>query len=109
MSLHLEKCLNWSNTCELNIQGSQTVVGLATAAGFNSSHLYAQHARSVHSIPVFGAEFQPTQPPDQSAINGSLQSYSIQPTDDEMVLARDLKAFMKFKQERIQEIIDQKL
>ena len=28
--------------------------------GFNSSHLYAQHARSVHSIPVFGAEFQPT-------------------------------------------------
>ena len=22
--------------------------------GFNSSHLYAQHARSVHSIPVFG-------------------------------------------------------
>ena len=77
--------------------------------GFNSSHLYAQHARSVHSIPVFGAEFQPTQPPDQSAFNGSLQSYSIEPTDDEVVLARDLQAFMKFKQERILELIDQKL
>ena len=77
--------------------------------GFNSSHLYAQHARSVHSIPVFGAEFQPTQPSDQSAFNGSLQSYSIEPTDDEMVPARDLQAFMKFKQERIQELIDQKL
>ena len=25
--------------------------------GFNSSYLYAQHARSVHSNPVFGAEF----------------------------------------------------
>ena len=77
--------------------------------GINSSHLYAQHARSVHSIPVFGAEFQPTQSSDQSAFNGSLQSYSIEPTDDEMVLARDLQAFMKFKQERIQELIDQKL
>ena len=72
-------------------------------------HLYAQHARSVHSIPVFGAEFQPTQSPDQSAFNGSLQSYSIEPTDDEMVLSRDLQEFMKFKQERIQELIDQKL
>ena len=77
--------------------------------GFNSSHLYAQHARSIHSIPVFGAEFQPNQPPDQSAFNGSLQSYSIEPTDDEMVVARDLQAFMKFKQERIQELIDRKL
>ena len=77
--------------------------------GFNSWHFYAQHARSVHSIPVFGAEFQPTQPPNHSAFNGSLQSYSIEPTDDEMVLARDLQAFMKFKQERIQELIDQKL
>ena len=77
--------------------------------GFNNSHLYAQHARSLHSILVFGAEFQPTQPPDQSAFNGSLQSYSMEPTDDEMVVARDLQAFMKFKQERIQEMIDQKL
>ena len=77
--------------------------------GFNSSHLFAQHARSVHSIPVLGAEFQPTQTPDQSAFNGSLQAYSIEPTDDEMVLARDLQAFMKFKQVRIQELIDQKL
>ena len=77
--------------------------------GFNSSHLYAQHARSVLSIPVFGAEFQPNQPPDQSAFNGSLQSYSREPTDDEMVLARDLQAFMKIKQKRIQELIDQKL
>ena len=77
--------------------------------GFNSSHLYAQHARSVHSIPVFGAEFQPTQPPDKSAFNGSLQSYSIETTDDEMVVARDLQAFMKFEQERIQELTGRKL
>ena len=31
VSLHLENRLNCSNTCELNIQGSQTVVGLATS------------------------------------------------------------------------------
>ena len=77
--------------------------------GFNSSHLYAQYARSVHSIPVVGAEFQPTQPPNQPAFNGSLKSYSIEPTEDEMVVARDLQAFMKFKQERIQELRDRKL
>ena len=77
--------------------------------GFNSSHLYAQHARSVHSNPVCGAEFQPTQPLNQSAFNGILQSYSIEPTDDEMVVARDLQAFMMFKQEPIQELIDQNL
>ena len=59
--------------------------------GFNSSHLYAQHARSVHSIPVFGAEFQN------------------KPADDKMALARDLQAVMTFKQEGIQELIDQKL
>ena len=40
--------------------------------GFNILHLYAEHARSVHSIPVFCAEFQPTQPPDQfSMVVGS--------------------------------------
>ena len=55
------------------------------------------------------AEFQPTQPPNQSAFNGSLQSYSIEPTDDEIVVARDLQAFMKFKQGQIQELFDQKL
>ena len=60
-------------------------------------------------MPVFGAEFQPTQPPDQSAFNGILQFYWMEPTDDRLVLARDLQAFMKFKQEPIQELIDQKL
>ena len=59
--------------------------------GFNSSHLYAQHARTVHSIPVFDAEFPK------------------KPTDDKMAPARDLQAIMTFKQEQIQELIDQKL
>ena len=74
----------------------------------NSSYFYVQHATSVHSIPVFGGEFQPTQRPNQSAFNGS-QSYSIGPTVDKTVLARDLPEFMKFKQGRIQELIDEKL
>ena len=41
--------------------------------GFKNSDLFAQHARSVHSFPVFGNEFQPTQTAQQSAFNATLQ------------------------------------
>ena len=46
--------------------------------GFNNSHLYAQHMSSVHSLPVFGEEFQPLKISSQSAFNGHLQTFVIE-------------------------------
>ena len=75
----------------------------------NNSHLFAQHARSVHSFPVFGNECQPTQPAQQSAFNATLQLYSLEPLRADEVTARDLEAFMKTKKGQIEELIAEKL
>ena len=77
--------------------------------GFNNFHLVRQHARSVHSFPVFGNEFQPTQPAQQSYFNATLQSYSLEPLRADEVVARDLEAFMKTKQGQIEELIAEKM
>ena len=109
VSLHHKKYLNWSNTCELNIQGSQTVVGLATSDSIVRTSIPNMQGHFIQFQSLVPS-FNQLNPRDQSAFNGSLQSDSKEPTtDDKMVLARDLQALVKFKQEQIQELIDQKI
>ena len=40
--------------------------------GFNDTRLFAQHMSSLHSLPVFGDQFAPTQAPAETAFNGTL-------------------------------------
>ena len=76
--------------------------------GFNNSHLYAQHKSSVHSLSVFGEEFQPLQIPSQSAFNGYLQTFVIEAENNEEN-SLDLQTFMQSKRAQIEELIEQKL
>ena len=62
--------------------------------GFNNSHLCAQHMSSVHSLPVFGEEFQPLQIPSQSAFNGRLQTFVIE-AENNGENSSDLQTFMQ--------------
>ena len=48
--------------------------------GFNDTRLFAQHMSSLHSLPVFGDQFQSTQAPAETAFNGTLQSYHLPPS-----------------------------
>ena len=76
--------------------------------GLNNSNLYAQHMSSVHSIPVFGEEFQPLQIPSQSAFNGYLQTFVIE-AENNKENSFDLQTFMQSKRAQIEEFIEQKL
>ena len=45
----------------------------------NDTRLFAQHMSSLHSLPVFRDQFQPTRAPAETAFNGTLQSYHLPP------------------------------
>ena len=76
--------------------------------GFNNSQLYAQHIRSVHSLPVFGEELQPLQIPSQSAFNGHLRTFVIEAENNEEN-SLYLQTFMQSMRAQIEELIEQKL
>ena len=59
--------------------------------GFNDFHIYAQHMNSVHSLPVFGREFEPRDTPTESAFNGLLRTFETTDADE----ARYLETFMR--------------
>ena len=48
--------------------------------GFHDTRLFAQHMSSLHSLPVFGDQFQPTQAPAETAFIGNLQSFHLPPS-----------------------------
>ena len=76
--------------------------------GFNNFHLYAQHKSSVHSLLVFGEEFQPLQIPSQSSFNGHLQTFVMEAENNEEN-SLDLQTFMQSKRAQIEAISEQKL
>ena len=76
--------------------------------GFNNSHLYAQHMSSVHSLLVFGEEFQPLQIPSKTAFNGHLQTFIIE-AENNAENSLNLQTFMQSKRAQIEELIEQKL
>ena len=73
--------------------------------GFNDSHLYAQHMNSVHSLPVFGEDFEPRETPKKSALNGLLRTFETTDADE----ARDLETFMRAQKPRIDSLINEQL
>ena len=62
----------------------------------------------VHSLSVFGEEFQPLQIPSHSAFNGHLQTFVIE-ADNNGENSLDLQIFMQSKRAQIEELIEQKL
>ena len=61
---HMRTChQNFSNRCR------------SCYMGFNDTRLFAQHISSLHSLLVFGDQFQPTQAPAETAFNGILQKH----------------------------------
>ena len=50
--------------------------------GFNDSHLFALHMNSVHSLPVFGDEFESRDTPMESAFNGLLRTFETTDADE---------------------------
>ena len=75
--------------------------------GFNDTRLFAQHMSSLHSLPVFGDQFQPTQAPAETAFNGTLQSYHLPPSPTQA--NTDLAQFMLQHKPQIDSLIEQKL
>ena len=74
--------------------------------GFNDTRLFAQHMSSLHSLPVFGDQFQPTQAPVETAFNGTLQSYHLPPSPTQA--NADLAQFMLQHKPQIDSLIEQK-
>ena len=74
---------------------------------FNDTRLFAQHMSSLHSLPVFGDQFQPTQAPAETAFNGTLQSCHLPPSPTQA--NTDLAQFMLQHKPQIDSLIEQKL
>ena len=75
--------------------------------GFNDTRLFAQHLSSLHALPVFGDQFQPTQAPAEAAFNGTLQSYHLPPSTTHS--NTDLAEFMLQHKLQTDSLIEQKL
>ena len=75
--------------------------------GFNDTRLFAQHMSSLHSLPLFGDQFQPTQAPAETAFNGTLQSYHLPPSTTQA--NTDPTQFMLLHKPQIDSLIEQKL
>ena len=73
--------------------------------GFNDAHLFAQHMKSLHSLPVFGHEYQPKEVTAETTFNGVLQTYGIVNNTAD----RDLESFMLNKRSAIATLIEQRL
>ena len=73
--------------------------------GFNDAHLFAQHMNSLHSLPVFGPEYQPKEATAETAFNGVLQIYEIVNNTAD----RDLESFMLNQRSAIATLIEQRL
>ena len=71
--------------------------------GFNDAHLFAQHMNSLHSLPVFGPEYQPKEATTETALNGVLQTYEIVNNTAD----RDLESFMLNQKSAIATLIEQ--
>ena len=74
---------------------------------FNDTRLFAQHISSLHSLTVFGDQFQPTQAPAETAFNVTLQSYHLPPSTTQA--NTDLAQFMLQHKPQIRSLIEQKL
>ena len=75
--------------------------------GFNDAHLYAQHMRSVHTLPVFGPDFDTREQPSKSAFGGVLQNYLLSPNNDESLM--DIRQFMSIKRAHVEELVNERL
>ena len=73
--------------------------------GFNNSHFYAQQMSSVHSLLVFGEEFQPLQISSQSTFNVHIQTFVIEAENNEEN-SLDFQTFMQSKRAQIEELIE---
>ena len=73
--------------------------------GFNDAHLFAQHMHFLHSLPVFGPEYQPKEATAETAFNGVLQTYEIVNNTAD----RDLESFMLNQRSAIATLIEQRL
>ena len=69
--------------------------------GFNDTRLFAQHMSSLHSLTVFGDQFQPTQAPAETAFNGTLQSYHLPPSPEPTQTFLSLCFSIKYKTIRL--------
>ena len=75
--------------------------------GFNDTRLFAQHMSSLHTLPDFGDQVQPTQVPAEISFNGTLQSYHLPPSATKA--NTDLAEFMLQNKPQIDSLIEQKL
>ena len=100
VSFQLEKCLLLKNIWEQFTQSLQIVVVLVilVLTILTSTH----HMSSVHSLPVFGEEFQPLKIPSQSAFNGHLQTFVIEAEKNEEN-SLDLQTFMQSRRAQIED------
>ena len=73
--------------------------------GFNYAHQFAQHMNSLHSLPVFGPEYQPKGTTAETAFNGVLQTYEIVNNTAD----RDLESFMLNQRYAIATLTEQRL
>ena len=60
---------------------------------------------SVHSLPVFGKEFEPRDKPREGAFNCLLRTFETSDADE----ARDLETFMRAQKPRIDSLISEQL
>ena len=72
--------------------------------GFNDTRLFAQHMSSLHSSPVFGDQFQPTQAPAETAFNGALHSCHLPPSTTQA--NTDFAQFMLQHKQQIDSLIE---
>ena len=73
--------------------------------GFNDAHLFAQHVNSLHSLPVFGPEYQPKEATAETASNGVLQTNEIVNNTADS----DLESFVLNQRPAIATLIEQRL
>ena len=73
--------------------------------GFNRAPLFAQHMNSLHSLPVFGPEYQPREARAGTAFIGVLQIYQIVNSTAE----RDLESFILNQRSATATLIEQRL
>ena len=55
-----------------------TNCGRSCYLGFNNTRLFSQHMSTLHSLPVFGDQFQSTQKPAETGFIVTPQSYCVQ-------------------------------
>ena len=90
-------CLNWNSICELNTLKLKFAVDRVSWDSVMRN--------SIHSLPVFGPDYQPKEATAETAFNCVLQTYEIVNKTAE----RDLESFILKQRSAIATLIEQRL